>query len=143
MDDRLRDRVLKELATLRKASGDLTDGIRQLSEVVADGTPSTRALVLEFITVWERRHAGEVYDVHWARDMSTMKRLLKKAAPAEIRERMGHYFEPRDPWYEGQGHPLTLFASRFHLFKRAAMPTSGPGTGSQLLAERGYYEPER
>lgn len=113
------------------------DRVTRLEEIATTGMTSTKALVAEFRAGWEKQ-VGRTYVPNNGLEGGVMRRLLKRLAAAEIRERMALYFASREAFILQEQFSITLFERRINTLGSAPAATTRPG--DNVLDEEGWFK---
>lgn len=128
---------LCDIGELKKDLLRALDRVTRLEEIATTGMTSTKALVVEFRAGWEKQ-VGRTYVPNNGLEGGVMRRLLKRLAAAEIRERMARYFASREAFILQEQYSITLFERRINTLGHALVTTTRPG--DQALEEEGWFK---
>jgi uncharacterized protein YggU (UPF0235/DUF167 family) len=115
----LKTRIEAHIAVQRKRATEMLAEADALEAAVheqpTDGQLA-KQLLDWFVAEWQKRHRGETYVVNGAKDMASLKRLLKQLSAREIAERMKLYLDSRDKFYVDARWSLALFCGSINKF---------------------------
>ena len=107
-----RERFEKLVVQLKQISAAATDAHLEL-QAILDTRPSesqnAKTFLDEFVTTWQKKYPGQKYVVNGAKDIGSIKRLLKSLTIGELRQRRTAFFTSTDPFFKDAHHPLGLF----------------------------------
>lgn len=104
----------------------LGDAIEELAAAVnrepTVGQEAKRVLDY-FVVNWERKFPGEKYVVNGAKDMASLKRLLRTLTADQVAERVRGYFRLTDPFIANSRWSLPLFVASINKITTANSST--------------------
>lgn len=98
---------------------ELLEAIKALLDSEASPGQLAKRALDHFATLWQNRYKGKLI-VNGARDMATLKRLLKQTAIDDLERRMALYFLDEDGFVRNAQHSLAVFSHNINAYGRAA-----------------------
>jgi hypothetical protein len=115
--------ILAQVTTQYEKLGDLIEELQAAVDREPTVGQEAKRCLDYFVANWERKYPGEKYVVNGAKDMASLKRLLRTLTPEQIAERVRGYFKLSDPFIANGRWSLPLFVSSIN-----KISTSNPST---------------
>lgn len=108
------DRLVKAMREIAIEAVDCADELQAIMDAQPSRGQEAKKLLDHFVKYWERKHAGRKMVVNGAKDMASLKRVLRTLSAPDIAARIAAYFRCVDKFVVDADWSLPVFISRIN-----------------------------